>query len=744
MVVNRSSHYPKRFSTMSEVDMNYFILPNEQPVVPLECRTAFENLSNKEKCYAHHLSKASWYGGLIVLLQTSVESAQLFSLLHQIYRHEPIEDLKVMALEKCGLTEDEFTAILVYTSGVYTNMGNYKGFGDSKFIPNLSIDKLDTFFKETKAFKTEAKLLKFWNQIKEDVYDLSPSKQQLGLGVKGCSTYFSQNCTSDDAENVSRYFKSIQMEGYNNRVKKTVVEGVNHYEIKLASIETENLVGVTREAEQFEGHMFSVTRGDYSPILKMVVSELEKAKGYASNQIEVDMLEEYIKSFTTGSLDDHKNGSRQWVKNKGPVIETYIGFIETYRDPAGMRGEFESFVAVVNRVMSAKFGTLVSSAEMFLPRLPWPATLETDTYLRPDFTSLDVLTFAGSGIPAGINIPNYGEIRQNEGFKNVSLGNVIPASFKDPSIHFIGEEDKALRQRYSSQAFEVQVGLHELLGHGSGKLLCQKADGSFNFDVERVKASLNEDELLCWYEEGETYDSKFSTISSSYEECRAECVGLYLSLYHDVLKIFGHEGGEAEDIIYVNWLSLILTGATKALEMYQPQTETWLQAHSQARYVILRVLLEAGQGLVNIEKTLDKDGKDDLLIKLDRSKIPTIGKEAIGNFLRKLQVFKSTGNIDAARAMYAKYSEVPASGPQPFALWRSLIMDRSQPRKMFVQSNTRLQDGDVQLVSYEANHRGVIQSFNDRFDGLTPSENNDIYEHLESLWNNELLFNGCK
>jgi len=53
-------------------------------------------------------------------------------------------------------------------------------------------------------------------------------------------------------------------------------------------------------------------------------------------------------------------------------------------------------------------------------------------------------------------------------------------------------------------------------------------------------------------------------------------------------------------------------------------------------------------------------------------------------------------------------------------------------------------DGDVQLVSYEANHRGVIQSFNDRFDGLTPSENNDIYEHLESLWNNELLFNGCK
>lgn len=58
----------------------------------------------------------------------------------------------------------------------------------------------------------------------------------------------------------------------------------------------------------------------------------------------------------------------------------------------------------------------------------------------------------------------------------------------------------------------------------------------------------------------------------------------------------------------------------------------------QARYVILRVLLEASEDLVRLSSITGSDGKPDVLLSLDRTKIESVGQPAIGNFLRKLQV----------------------------------------------------------------------------------------------------------
>lgn len=708
-------------------DAEHFVLPNEQPVVELDCSTAFKGLTPREKLYAHYLSQASWNGSLIVLVQTSPEAPLVFVLLHKLFSVQPPSELKKAVLGDKGVTPDEFQALLVYTSGIFTNAGNYKGFGDSKFVPNLPAAKFEAVIKCSEVYCREPKVMQsLWDRCKDAIYLLKEGVKSLGFHDKGTTTYFSSNCTLEDANLVTQFLKHKSMEAYNSRVFKTVEDGIPTYEIRLASVETGCDPDVTQKDVDCMGCRFRITRGDYSRLLELVVQDLAKAKDHAVNDLERKMLEHYIQSFTRGTLSDHKDGSRFWIKNKCPVVETYIGFIETYRDPAGMRGEFEGFVAVVNKEMSAKFAKLVDEAEALLPELPWPRGFEKDKFLLPDFTSLDVLTYAGSDVPAGINIPNYDEIRQNEGFKNVSLGNVIPAQYKQSVMSFLSEEDKDLLTKYRVQALELQVGLHELLGHGSGKLLRRRKDGQFNFDPVNLINPLDGEPIKSWYEEGDSYDSKFTTISSSYEECRAECVGLFLSLNKDVLSIFGLEGQEADDVTYVNWLALLYQAVGKALEMYQPSTKVWLQAHAQARYVVLRVLVEAGGDFVTVTETVE--GKD-LLLKVDRSKIASVGKKAISDFLLKLQVYKSTGDVVAARAVYDKYSEVPDDGPHPWGKWRDIVIAHKQPRKMFVQGNTILSEGsEVTLKMYDATHEGLIQSWIDRFQSC------DIHVILEELW----------
>lgn len=165
----------------------------------------------------------------------------------------------------------------------------------------------------------------------------------------------------------------------------------------------------------------------------------------------------------------------------------------------------------------------------------------------------------------------------------MSLGNVLAVAYatKREKLTFMEEEDKDLYIRWKGPSFDVQVGLHELLGHGSGKLFVQDEKGAFNFDQETVINPETGEQIQSWYRSGETWDSKFSTIASSYEECRAESVGLYLCLNPQVLQIFGFEGTDAEDVVYVNWLNMVRAGLL-ALEFYTPETANWRQV-GQAR-----------------------------------------------------------------------------------------------------------------------------------------------------------------
>ena len=58
---------------------------------------------------------------------------------------------------------------------------------------------------------------------------------------------------------------------------------------------------------------------------------------------------------------------------------------------------------MVNKERTRAFQKLVEAAPAAIPKLPWSKDFEKDEFSAPDFTSLEVLSFASSGIPAGIN-----------------------------------------------------------------------------------------------------------------------------------------------------------------------------------------------------------------------------------------------------------------------------------------------------------------------------------------------------
>ena len=113
---------------------------------------------------------------------------------------------------------------------------------------------------------------------------------------------------------------------------------------------------------------------------------------------------------------------------------------------------------------------------------------------------------------------------------------------------------------------------------------------------------------------------------------------------------------------------------------------------------------------------LDYKNEDlsDLTIKLDRSKITTVGRKAVEAYLQKLHIYKSTADVEAGTKLYAAMTHVePEFWGQKV---RNEVLRNKQPRKVFVQANTVLEEatGKVSLVEYEPSLEGMIKSFAER------------------------------
>lgn len=688
--------------------MSTFLADAEAPIILLSAKKHFEQLpTNDAKLYAHYLSRAAHWGSRAVLRSVSPESESIFDLILKLHiaLGLPATNEDYQERLKNVVPENAVTQYLEYASQFLGNLGNYKSFGDSKFVPRVSKEHFGAIVKASGL----SELIELYKSVEEALYSTTPGI--LGWPDKGQLSNYYPDCASVitkaeiEAVNAALAERSIMPE--NTRVVK---KSEKEFVVLVASAVQENTVDYyPKESIQLDsGATVTIQFGDHSKEFAEITRNIREAGKHAANDTQKKMIEFYAQSFETGSMKAHKESQIQWVKDLGPLVESNIGFIETYRDPSGVRGEWEGLVAMVNQDRTAKFSLLVESASTLIPYLPWDKFYEKDTFTPPDFTSLEVLTFAGSGVPAGINIPNYDDVRLNVGFKNVSLGNVLSANPKKPKkeevISFVSASLQEKFRKWRDDSFEVQVGLHELLGHGTGKLLQETSPGKFNFDKE-ANPNLN-----TYYGPSETWGSLFGASAGSFEECRAELVALYLILSRplEVLPIFGIKDAQDQKDVKLIATLLMARAGLIGLEFWDPASKKWGQPHMQARFGIFKSLHRAG--VVSL-KYDDKEKFDDLEIVVDESKLDNEAVKALSDFLHNLHVYKCTANVKEGLAFYGEITNVT----EDYAKYREVVLEKKLPRKQLIQANTFVgSDGSIEVREYEESEVGMIQSFVDR------------------------------
>ncbi|KAK4679578.1 hypothetical protein QC764_205370 [Podospora pseudoanserina] len=167
-------------------------------------------------------------------------------------------------------------------------------------------------------------------------------------------------------------------------------------------------------------------RGDHSSALGNICNELTQAAKFAANDTQFDFLRKYAESFQTGSLNTYRESQRIWDRDEAP---------------------------------------------------------------RVDFSSIHPLAYCSSIIFPGVNLPNYNDIRQEDGFKNVIISNRMATESRALQYPFIDPSEAETFIKHKFPAYHWLVVLHELLGHGTGQMMVETEEGKHNFDIDNPPIS---------------------------------------------------------------------------------------------------------------------------------------------------------------------------------------------------------------------------------------------------------------
>jgi dipeptidyl-peptidase-3 len=135
----------------------------------------------------------------------------------------------------------------------------------------------------------------------------------------------------------------------------------------LADIE----VGGKRRAKVF------LRRGDHSVEMTKICANLTEASKHAANDTQRLALSQLIQTFRTGDYQAFHAAQKIWVQDKAPRVEHCMGFLFGYRDPYGMRAEWQASAGIADSKETKKMSQLVGQSTEIICTLPWATLVRT-------------------------------------------------------------------------------------------------------------------------------------------------------------------------------------------------------------------------------------------------------------------------------------------------------------------------------------------------------------------------------
>jgi dipeptidyl-peptidase III len=615
---------------------------------------SFQALSPRQQALAYWLTQASIAIDPIIYDQLSAYGLPQKRLLEEIVARPKGIDPAAMA------------KIVEFAKLFWASRGNHNELTSQKFLPTFTFEQLEKaalIAQQNGAFRTayaDLPPLKKPSDVTREVQSLRASlfdpafepmmtaKSPVGGKdtIQASSNTFYQGLNLDDLKGFQEKY------ALNSRV----VKGADG-----------KLTELVYRAGTPDG---KVAPGLYATFLKKAVECFEKARGYAEPQ-QAEAIGHLIRFYQTGEYADWVAFGTTWVQNDA-TVDFDNGFIEVYRDARGAKGSSQSFVTITDKPVTTAMKQLAENAGYFEDKAPWDAKYKRESFKLPVVKAVETLVETGdfAVTTIGDNLPNENEIHEKYGSKNFlftgSSRALDEATGKTASAEFAaGPAEVERNAKYGTEASSLLVAMHEVIGHGSGKLSDRVSGGAQPFLKEY-----------------------FSTL----EEGRADLMALW-NVWDPKLKELGLISNQ-EEVAKAMYDNAALAALNQLRRI--PHGDTIEEDHERDRQLVAHYIADKVPGSIEQFTRKDNYNAKTYVRVVDYQKM----RQGVGMLLAELMRIKAEGDYDAIKALVDKY------GVHFDPALRDQVLARYQKLKLptyFAGMNARLtatfaKNGEVEKV----------------------------------------------